>query len=411
MIDRHARALIDESMKFMRVTAVIGARQVGKTTLVRQVVDARDDATFVSLDDEATRQAAVDDPAGFIARLKPLVAIDEVQRAPGLMLAIKMQVDQDNSPGQFLLTGSSNLLLTSTIPDALPGRTLYVDMFPFTQAEIAGNRSQLLGQLFDGEFPRTSDHETSVEGYLPRIVTGGYPAVQSATDRARDRFFSGYLRSVLNHDVDDIARVDSHPALIQVLRSVAQRSGSALNYAALAREASIDAKTSRRYLELLETMFMINRLPAWSRNVAKRQARMPKATVADTGLMAHLLNVNRTKLTRSSQTRALGLMFEAFGINEVLRLINLESSVIRPFHFRDRDDREIDLLLEKNDGSLVGFEFKASSTVRPSDFRHLKYLKQQVGDQLIASVVVYAGKASVPFGTDRFAIPLGALWQ
>ncbi len=394
----------------MRVTVIVGARQVGKTTVAQQIAAEHTDSTYVTLDEEVSRRAALDDPAGFVARLKPLSVIDEVQRAPDLMLAIKLHVDRAQQPGHFLLTGSANLPTTGTIPDALPGRAGYVSLFPFSQAEMGGVRPRVIEKLFDGEMPEAPRQLAGVEPYLERIVAGGYPEAHVLTPEARDRFFDGYTRTILSRDVEDVARVERRDALTRVLRLVAARSTGPLNVTAIARETGVDDKTGRRYFGVLENLFLVSRLPAWSRNIVKRQVKMPKAVISDTGLLSHLLNADHRYLADPVNGRLLGMFFETFAINEFIRLCSVERSPISLFHYRDRDNREVDLLLERNDGSLVGVEFKASATVRPSDFRHLDFLSNKTKGQMRSAVIVYAGESSVQFSPGRYAVPLAALW-
>ena len=411
MIERHVTNLVVELLAHMRVVCVVGARQVGKTTLVTQIANDIAPSSIVTLDNESVRSAAGSDPGGFIARMSPMAVIDEVQRAPDLMLAIKERVDTAKTPGQFLLTGSANMMLLGTVPDTLPGRVAYVRLRALSQSEIEGRRSSLIDSLFDGKAPDVQVAEHGIQPYLDRIISGGYPEAIEMPDQIRNRFFQGYVNSLVNRDVDDVARVSSHHNLQRVLKLVAARSAGVLNVTAVGRDVGIDDKTARRYVHLLEGLFLIERLPAWSRNINKRQTKMPKVVVSDTALLAHLTGINAARLRDDMEGRLVGSFFETFAVNELAKLADLATAPVELFHYRDRDDRKIDLILERHDGDLVAIEVKASATVRPSDFRHSDFLAKAVGEQLRAAVVLYAGKTTVQFGPRKFAIPLAALWR
>lgn len=411
MIERHAEAGIQELLAHMRVVVVLGARQVGKTTVVERIAGMDDDARTVTLDDEVARLAAIDDPVGFVAGLGRFTVIDEVQRAPDLMLAIKSRVDHDRNPGQFLLTGSSNLLTSGVVPDTLPGRAAYVRLMPLSRAEIAGVTSGVVEALFDGRMPEGgSTQNVGITPLLDEVVAGGYPEVFAMSQSVRDRYFAAYVRSILGRNVDELARVQNHDALTRVLRLVAARSAGQLNVTAIGAEAGLDDKTCRRYVGILEDLFLVQTLPAWSRSIVKRQVKMPKVVIPDTGLLAHLLRIDADRLRADAGGRSVGTFFETFAINEIAKLCSVERETIELFHYRDRDRREIDLILERNDGSAVAIEFKASATVRPVDFRHLDFLAEKVGDQLKCSVVFYTGAEPVQFAPRKFAVPVGALW-
>lgn len=410
MIERHLKPLVLDALGDTRIAVVLGARQVGKSTLVQQIANVDRPATILTLDDRATRDAALDDPTGFVAGLKPPVVIDEVQRAPDLMLAIKVRVDRDQTPGQFLLTGSANLLTAPRIVDALPGRAEYLRLAPFTQGEMHGVRETFVATLFEGRWPQLTSDDVGRAAYAERLAAGGYPAVAGRSAGRRERFFSSYVDSIIDRDLSTVADVQDSANVRRLLSALAATSASLTNFESLARDLGVAPNTVRGHAALLETLFVVSRAPAWSANllIISRVVRAPKTYISDTGLLCHLLGVDEARIAEDGTVS--GMLFETFVATELARQVAWQDNAPSQFHYRDRDGREVDVVLERRGGAVVGIEVKSAASASPSDFRGLRHLRDKLGDRFKAGILLYTGPSTVPFGDRLAAVPLAGLW-
>lgn len=406
-IERALTETVVEAMADARAVALLGPRQAGKSTLARTLAADRLPAAYLTLDDEPVRALAVGDPAGFVAGLGRRTVIDEVQRAPALMLAIKARVDRDDTRGQFLLTGSANLRRIPAAADALPGSVDYLTLWPFTQGELAERRDDLLARLFAGDVPQTSGAPVGRHAYAEQLLAGGFPEARLRTDAGRARFFDAYVTSIVDREVADAARVHDPAAVGRLLRLVAARSGSLARYDALGRDAGLDGKTAKSHVDVLERLFLVRVRQPWHLNLGQRQVKAPKLYVADPGLLAGLVGADARRV-RDDDGFA-GALFETFAATELERQASWSAQPLSFWHLRDAD-REVDVLVERPSGEIVGIEVKAGATVRPGDFRGLAHVRDRVGDRLIAGVVLYAGERTLPFGDRLWAVPLQALW-
>jgi hypothetical protein len=401
----HGRLL--EALAESRAVALLGPRQVGKTTLVRDLFHNEYQAVYLTLDDAATRNAALEDPTGFIHELESKVIIDEIQRVPDLLLSIKQRLDRINTPGQFLLTGSANVLTLPSIRDALPGRLEYVHLWPFAASELQRQGGEFIDRLFSGN-ATVSEGELERRALVERIATGGFPLAQGRTWRSRRRFFEAYVDSVAGRDVADRSSVRDPARVGRLLRLVASRSPSLLSRDSLAADLGVDRKTVEHHLRILEDLYLIRTHPAWHTNLPHREVKTPKVYVTDTGLQTGLIGADTTRLSQDGAL--LGAALETFVAMELVKLASWSDASPRAFHYRDRDGREIDLILERSDGSIVGIEVKASATVSRDNFRALTYLRDKVGDRFLKGIVLFSGPRSLPFGDRLEAVPLSALW-
>lgn len=408
LLRRHLQAGVQEALKDTRVVVLLGARQVGKSTLVGQIAESGPRRQFITLDDGARRRGAIEDPTGFIADLQTPVAIDEVQRAPDLLLAIKQSVDEDQRPGRYLLTGSANILTAPTIADALTGRAEYLRLWPFSQAELKGVRPRLIPALFEGEAPPIAGAQRGRRAHAEMLVTGGFPEARRRSSARRLTFFDSYLHTVLERDLQTIARVHDLANVRRLLVAIAATAGSTLNLDGLSRDLGITANTVRAHIDLLETLFLVHRLPAWHSNRLSRLIKAPKLHVIDTGLLAYLLGANAERICVDGQLA--GATIETFAVMEIVRQTSVEPDPPRLFHFRDRDGREVDMVLERRDGSIVGIEVKSAATADRADFGGLALMRERLGERFAFGALLYTGQATVPFGDRLAAIPLEALW-
>lgn len=394
-------------MSSARVVAMLGARQAGKSTLARMLAEDRLPADYLTLDDEPVRALAQGDPVGFVAGLGARTVIDEVQRVPDLLLAIKSRVDRDNARGQFLLTGSANLRRIPTVSDALPGRIDYVTLWPFTQGELRGEPEDLLTRLFAGDVPAIEDAPAGRHQYVEQLSSGGFPEAQQRAGASRRRFFNSYVASVVERDVAETSRVHDPSAVGTLLGLVAARSGSLARYDSLAREVGVDGKTAKGYLDVLERLFLVRIRRPWHVNLGQRQVKAPKLYVVDSGLLASLVGADSRRI-REDEGFA-GTLFETFVATELERQSSWSPEQLTFWHYRD-GDHEVDIVIERPSGEVLGIEVKAGATVRPADFRGLKRMRERLGERLVAGLVIYTGERTLPFGEGLWAVPLSALW-
>jgi predicted AAA+ superfamily ATPase len=411
LIDRHMRPIVAEALQDSRGVAIVGARQVGKSTLAGELARLELGATQFNLDDEPTRRAALSDPVGFVAALSGPAVIDEIQRAPDLLLAMKERMDADPTPGQFLITGSANLLALSTVHDALPGRIVYLTLRPLSQGEMLGRREDFIDRLFTGEFPRVADIERGRAGYARRIVAGGYPEVFERSPRARSRFFSSYVASIVGRDLPTVGRVHNPQATTQLLRLLATRSAQLTNFNSMANDLGIDQKTATHYADLLAQLYLAHQVPAWHSNLGQRQIKSPKAYIPDTGLLAYLTGTDEQRLADDPSGNLAGMFFETFVAMELLRQSEWAEHEVQLYHYRDRAQREVDLVLERNSGDAIGVEVKAAATASERDFRGLQFLRDKLGGSFKAGAVLYTGDKTLPFGDRLAAVPIAGLWS
>jgi len=389
------------------VVLLNGARQTGKTTLARAIAE-KTGAEYFTLDDSATLALAAGDPAGFIRNLNGPVVLDEIQRAPDLFPAIKVSVDKNRRPGRFLLTGSANVMTLPRLSESLAGRMEVIPLFPFSTGELAGTREKFVTRLFDGTIAKTKLNPAKHD-LAARVIRGGYPeAVQRKAEDRRSAWFASYISTILQRDVRDLARVDALHQLPNLLKLLAARTSGLMNLADIGRDAGLPHTTLTRYLALLETVFLVHRLPAWSPNLGKRLVKAPKLHLIDTGLACHLIGAD---VRRISEDRALlGRMMETFVVGELRKQLSWMAPHTSLYHFRTATGSEADVVLEKSDGSVAGVEIKASATVTASDFTALQALRDQLGKRFQAGIVLYLGDNVVPFGDKLWLVPLPALW-
>ena len=411
LLARHAEASVTEALADTRVVLVTGPRQSGKSTLVALVAKGRN-AKWRNLDTATTRQAAIADPVGFVDA-RELMVIDEIQRVPELLLAIKEQVDADPRPGRYLLTGSARVLGLRGLPDTLPGRTETIELWPLAQGEIDGTADRFVDAVFaSGGHGEALTHESAVtrQEYAERIVRGGFPEALARTNpRRRERFFDSYLADLVTRDVSQLSEIERTAEMRALIRLLAARSGQLLVVNTVGSEARLPASTVHRYLALLEEVFLVKRIPAWSRNVSARAIGTPKLAFVDSGIAANLLGADVRTLLRPGGP--FGPLLEGFVLMELARQLTWSRQRAELFHYRTKDKVEVDAVLENRQGHVVGIEIKASSTVAAGDFRGLRHLAERTGDDFIAGLVFYTGTQTLPFGPRLRAVPVSALWQ
>ncbi len=390
------------------VVCLVGPRQSGKTTLA-QTLDTR--RRFISLDDLDYRRTAQDDPHGFLAELPDFVAIDEIQKAPDLLSAIKISVDRDRRPGRFLLTGSANLLQIPTVTESLAGRMEIQLLHPLTEAEKERRPGHFLRAFLNGDLRSTRPADLRDSGLaLPeRLVLGGYPEILGRSPERARQWHRNYLGQIIERDVRDVARVREPIKVLRLLEALAIRPAATLNVSRLANGLGFRRETVLHYLSVLERLFLIRRLPAWHSSESKRLVKSPKVHLLDSGLTATL--AGRTTEDWLENRAAMGGLLETFVVQQLIAQAAWTDPDLRFWHYRDRDQAEVDLVITRR-RKVWGVEIKAGSAVEPRDARGLSRLAAVCGDQFEGGIVLYTGEGVWRLGDPRLhSVGVCELWE
>jgi len=397
---------IAEALQDTPVVLLAGPRQAGKTTLVRRIAEQQG-LRYLTLDDELTLLSAREDPVGMIRSVDRAV-IDEIQRVPQLLLAIKKSVDQDRRPGRFLLTGSANLMALPTVSDSLAGRMETLSLLPLSQSEIESCSANWIDAVFAGQILQTAKPALG-DDLIERVLRGGYPeAVLRVSAKRRLAWARQYIDAIIQRDVRDVAGIDKLDQLPRFLRALAQTAGRMCNYSQLGGQVGLDGKTASRYVGVFERMYLLKRIDVWSRNRLNRVVKTPKLQFIDSGLLATLLDLTKEEV-RQDRTR-FGNVLETFVFAELLKHATTADDDYRLMYYRDADKFEVDVVIENAAGKLVCVEVKAAATIKESDLRGLKKLADIAEEQFKMGVLLYDGTETMPLGDGIWAAPLSSLW-
>lgn len=406
MYPRFAKTRIEEALHDTRVVLISGPRQSGKTTLAMDI--AADNAPFLTLDDATVLQSAVDDPVGFVRGLDRAV-IDEIQRAPDLLLAIKNLVDDDKSPGRFLLTGSANLMTLPKVADSLAGRMEVVRLLPLSQAEILGARSNFIDRAFAGERP-AADQMIMGADLIDTVISGGYPEALTRKRWSRKQdWYHGYIDAIVQRDVRDVAQIEQLAIMPKLLSVLAEYSGQLVNYSGVGAALDLNHVTTQKYVGAFESLYLVNSLQPWFTNRLKRLTKSPKLHFLDAGLLAAMRDVSSDVVAKDKTV--FGSILETFVFSELRKIASWSEQRCSFAHFRDKDKNEVDIVLENRSGKVVGIEVKSSATVTAADFSGMRKLADACGEKFVQGMVLYDHDQVVPFGETMFAAPLSTLWS
>lgn len=398
-----------EALEDTPVVLIHGPRQCGKSTLATMFGEEHG-FRYLTFDDENVLAAAKSDPVGFCKDLPERAILDEVQRVPGLFRSIKEIVDSDRRPGRLILTGSANVLLLPGLSDSLAGRMEVLRLAPLTQAEISRLPSppSLLDALF-GASPHAQHLQWQGDELIRRVVTGGFPpAVLRSSERRRRVWLEQYNEALVQKDVRDFTRIRSLEVLPRLLEVAAAHTAGLFVSTDLAAPFELSRPTIREYVAVLEALFLLELLPPWRSNRLTRMIKTPKLHTVDTGLASALLAVNQESLR--TDRPLFGHLLESFVFQELRRLASFSGHRHRFYHFRDKDKKEVDIVIERNGIAVSGVEVKASSTVLPKDFQGLTKLRDAMGKRFVQGVVIYDGENVLPFGDRLYAVPIASLW-
>lgn len=405
MIQRELRVRLEGALGEDPVVFLRGPRQAGKTTLVRSLGVGR---VYCSLDDLATLAAARTDPGGFVGGLPERVTIDEVQRVPELLLAVKVDVDRRRVPGRFLLTGSAEVRATGAVAESLAGRVRMLDLLPLSQSEIAGGGGDWLARLWDGGMVAWEVAGWSRAELIERLVRGGFPeAVTRRTRDAAQRWLRGYADALIERDMTDLMRIADVAQMVRLLALAASRTATVANFTDYARVLGVPLTTLRRYLALAQAVYFSFELPAWAGSTTARLVRQPKLHLGDTGVACALAGMDARSL--AGHPTLLGQLFETFVVGEVRKASAWSAGDFRLSHFRSHAGREVDLVIEARDGSLCGVEMKLGATVRAEDFAGLRHLHALAGAKFRHGYVIHGGSQAVSFAPNLHALPAAVL--
>lgn len=400
---RQLKSRIDIAMQDTPVILINGPRQSGKTTLAREYSL---DLAYYTLDDENTLNAAKQDPVGFINRIDKAI-IDEIQRAPELLRAIKLSVDQNREPGRFLLTGSANLLALPQIGDSLAGRMEILTLFPLSQAEIQCRDNHFIKYAINQSWPNQIPNTTESD-ILSRTLTGGYPEMlrRMAPER-RNAWAKSYIKAIVERDIKDISSIEKLVEMPRLLEVLAQQSGKLTNFTQIGGQLNLDTKTTQKYIGLLETLFLIQQIKPWHSNALSRITKTPKIHFTDSGLLAYL---NRLTIKRIEMDRThFGALLETWVYGELLKMSTMEDDSWAIYYYRDKEQFEVDFILENHAYEIIGIEVKASHTITNQDFRGLRKLATLADKNWVSGIVLYNGDKCLSFGDNLWAIPFSLL--
>lgn len=419
MYQRYLQTIIEELLPEFRVLYLTGPRQAGKTTIVRDIA-AKQGIQYLTLDDQATFNAARQDPHGLIRSLgDKRIAIDEFQYAPELILAIKEVSDQLGvaAQGKFLLTGSADIFRSAKTQESLPGHMARLELYPLSVSEHYTQPLNLVDWLTYGALSSTdvSPPFLTREFIAALIIRGGYPEPQTKSDRAKSIWYQSYVEGRLFKDFDTLydAKGGYHEKLQALIPYLAGISGNLLKYASVSNDLEFNERSIKRYIEVLDLMFIVHRAVPYLKNPAKRQAtatRMPKLHFVDTGLACHLLSIKTPERLLASQYY--GPLLESLIYMELLKQASWASNPVSLYHYRDNRKNQLDIVLEEDDQCITGIEIKGSASVSMQDFKGLLKLAEFTGKNFRQGIVIYTGDKILPFeanGLTLYAIPIGLL--
>jgi len=408
MYQRNVRKKITTALRDTPVIMLAGPRQCGKTTLVKQIM--KDDWVYVTLDDVNQLEFAKNDPLGFIRGFNDRrVIIDEVQRVPELFLPIKQSIDENRRPGRFLLTGSANAMALPRVADSLAGRLEVISLLPLAECEIQDTPSSFLTKILSGKIPDAKQTRVR-EQLITKVLTGGFPeALLRKEENRRASWFNQYILGIVQKDMKDLSQIENLDIMPRLIQIICNQAGNLINYTEVGNALGLSRQTIVRYLQLLEQLFIFQELPAWHRNNNKRLTKAPKVHLVDSGLLCALRRVNDDKIHRDPVL--FGNLLETYVLCELRRLASWLDEPLYFSHYRDKDQVEVDIVMETMSGDVIGIEVKSSATLRTHSFQGLQRLKKITGKNFLLGLLLYDGDHTNVVDENIFSAPIGVLWE
>lgn len=404
---RFVKSSLMAALKDTPVVLLHGPRQSGKTTLARSVGGKK--YRYITFDDDTELEAARHDPRGYIEGLSDHCILDEIQKVPELFPSIKLVVDRQRTPGRFLLTGSANILSSSRLNESLAGRIEVISLRPLAQTEIENKKSSFLKNAFSGSI-KVSFSDRLGEELVERVISGGFPEPKTRDNpRRRRAWYSNYISVLVKKDIGELSSIQYADEIPNLLKKIANNSACLTNIAALNMGLGFDVKTTKHYVQILRDLFLVDQLPPWFSNRNKRLIKTPKLYLSDTGLLCALAGASKVKL--SNDREFFGNITETFVVNDLLRQATWFDDDLEFFHYRNKDQYEIDVVVQNGDDEMIGIEVKLAASVKESDFRGLKHFASQNEKRFVAGYVLYDGERSLSFGNKLMAVPIRSLWS
>ena len=403
-IQRWIKDKIQESLNSRRVTMLVGARQCGKTTLAIDIA-GKSDFEYVTLDDE--QDIAESDPNGFIKHYNKTMIIDEIQRVPKLILAIKKAVDKNNRYGQYIITGSADIQSLPSVKESLAGRAKKIRLRPFSYGEFLELKPNFINRLRNRSFINNSGFDK--RKIIELAFKGGFPEPLLNQDKINiQEWYKDYTDLILDSDLKYVANVKRQNKLRMLFNVINAYSSKYITKSDIARELSISRATLDEYLNILERVYLIDGVPSWHKRDYETALDKTKYFMCDTGLMSSILNWSEKEVYKDSDKS--GKLTETFVYNQIVPQIELERDMFLT-HWRDNRKREIDFIIEDND-NIFGVEVKSGTDVKLDSFRHLEWFsKNLVKDKKFTGIILYTGDRTMQWKNEMFTVPINNLWE
>lgn len=414
LLPRNALNWANELLDTFPALVIEGARQVGKSTLAAMLGELRgSDVRYVSFDDAVQRGAVLDDPEAFVDQAPDgLVVLDEIQRVPEIILPIKASIDRDRRPGRFILTGSADLLRLERTPDSLAGRAVTLPLRTLSQGELRRHHDDFITRFLAGEVdPPQVTSGTTRDEYAQILAAGGYPEAHGLRPRTRRAWMDGYLDRIVQRDARDVRRTVDNRRLAAVLRLLAANQSGELVKVRIATDADIPPTTITAYIDLLETLYLVETVQPWTANLTKRQTGKPKAVVTDSALAMHLSGVTPEQVSSPIGGEMLGPLLEGLVVSELRKQLSWSDTRYSLFHYREASGTEVDVIIELDDGRVIALEVKARQTYKPEQFRGLQKLADRIGDRLVAGIVLGTADKGIRYSSNLYGLPIASLWE
>ena len=400
--------IVEKALKTRRVVIIGGARQCGKTTVSKLLVTP--EITYRTLDDDLWLNTAKTDPQEFVKHTTQLMIIDEVQKAVELLPAIKMRVDEDNRSGQYLLTGSAHIQSLPSVTESLAGRIREVPLRPLAQGELLNHQSTFLENIFSQKIRDFQPEKYSRDDIIEIAMRGGYPEALQLPNDERELWHRDYIKTLLDRDLKEIINIRHRDAMNELVQVVAAWSTKPIDISAVGSGLFLQRHTVETYFNALETLYLIDRIPAFAKTDYDRVGRQSKLIMNDSGLMSSILRWRMDDIRFHGDR--VGKLLETHVGNELQKHVDTTEQKCILHHYRDREKREIDFLIENYDGDLLGIEVKATTTPNGDDFKHLKWFKKNLvpeGKKFIG-IVLHTGHHVGSFGDDMWVVPISCLY-